>query len=279
VVGLAWSGAADHVAVDDTGLTLQRALAAFAVARGLNGVISVAQGTELAIQPVGVGVSVTAGEILDPLNDLVEDFSWLALAASVSLGAQLLLSEVMVNLWTNALLTAAALAALAALWLPPAAVPGPGATARALAWRSFVLLAFVRFLFTAIALTTAWADQAVLAERQQAALQEIELTQARIEALQDSAPAPTPPAEAEASVLERFGAFFDDRRQALNVRAQLDALTARVEDAVEQIVQLIVVFLVQTVLVPVAALVLSVWAFRWLWRWSWQPARRPVPPL
>ncbi|MBT8449478.1 MAG: hypothetical protein KJO69_07305, partial [Gammaproteobacteria bacterium] len=51
---------------------IKRALTTYAIARGLNGVISVAQGTEVAIQPVGVGVTFTPGQILDPINDLIE---------------------------------------------------------------------------------------------------------------------------------------------------------------------------------------------------------------
>ena len=45
------------------------------------------------MQPVGVGVTLTIGEVLDPLNDLVERFAWLALVASVSLGLQMTLGE------------------------------------------------------------------------------------------------------------------------------------------------------------------------------------------
>ena len=50
----------------------QRALITFALARTINGVISVVQGTEVALQPAGVGVTLTPGEILDPVNDLIE---------------------------------------------------------------------------------------------------------------------------------------------------------------------------------------------------------------
>lgn len=53
----------------------QRALVTFALARTLNGVISAVQGTEVAIQPAGVGVTLTPGQMLDPVNDLVERFS------------------------------------------------------------------------------------------------------------------------------------------------------------------------------------------------------------
>ena len=46
---------------------------------------------------VVVGVVLTAGEILDPLNDLVERFSWIVLLAASSLALQLLLGEVVMT--------------------------------------------------------------------------------------------------------------------------------------------------------------------------------------
>jgi hypothetical protein len=247
---------------------LKRALAAFAVARALNGVISVAQGTELAVQPVGVGVTLTVGEVLDPLNDLVENFAWLALLACVSLGTQMLLAEVVGNPWMNGAVTAAAVAYLAALWWPSAG------TLRIVLMRALTLVIFARFLFALVTLATAWVDQAVLADRQEAALSRIEMTQEHIEELQQNPPEGSAAAPGSpGSVLDRLGDFLDEQRQALDVRAQLDALTTRVEDAIEEMVNLLVVFTVQTVLVPVAALLLAYWLFVWLWHWSWRGNR------
>jgi len=68
--------------------SFNRALIAFGIAKTLNGVISVAQGTEVAIQPAGIGVNLIPGQILDPVNDLIERFSWIMLASSTSLGIQ-----------------------------------------------------------------------------------------------------------------------------------------------------------------------------------------------
>ena len=65
-----------------------RALVTFAVARTLDGVISVAQGTEVAIEPGGVGVNVSAGHVLDPITDLGERFSAVILVAITSLWLQ-----------------------------------------------------------------------------------------------------------------------------------------------------------------------------------------------
>lgn len=266
----AWTQVVDRAAATDTGDTLKRALTAFAVARGLNAVISVAQGTELAVQPVGVGVTLTVGEALDPLNDLVEDFAWLALLASVSLGTQLLLADVVGNVWMNALLSVAAVGYVLALWWPG------GGGLRIVLMRAFALAVFARFLFALVSLATGWVDQAVLAERQEAALARLERTQEHIEALQERPPvAGEREADDTASMLDRLGTLLAEQRQALNLRAQLDALTERVEDAVGEIVNLLVVFTVQTILVPVAALLLAYRLFLGLWRWSWRAGGGP----
>ncbi|MEA3370244.1 MAG: hypothetical protein U9Q40_02820, partial [Campylobacterota bacterium] len=82
--------------VDESAQELQdaafeRAMVAFGLAKGLNAVISLIQGTELSFTPVGVGLNFSVGEVLDPFNDMVERFSWVMLFASVSLGIQKIL--------------------------------------------------------------------------------------------------------------------------------------------------------------------------------------------
>jgi len=73
----------DENAVVQNNELLKKAMSAFLVAKGLNAIVSVAQGTE-----VGVGFTVAVGEILDPLNDLIEKFSWIMLASTTSLAIQ-----------------------------------------------------------------------------------------------------------------------------------------------------------------------------------------------
>lgn len=265
LVGLSWTGLLDQAALTSTDVTFKRALAAFAVSRGLNGVISVAQGTEIAIQPVGVGVTLTVGQILDPLNDLVERFSWLALLACASLGTQMLLAEIMGNLWMSGALTAAVMLGLMALWWPRR-MP-----ASATLLRLCAAMVFARFLFGVVSLTTAWVDHAVLAERQEAALEQISQTQKGIESMREQ-----PLAEPDAgtsSMLDRFNEFIDEQRRAMNIEAQLQALSDRVETAINEMIKLIVIFTVQTILVPVATLWAALSAFRWSWARLWSAVR------
>ena len=73
-----------HVGDDRLEQAFSRALIGYAIARGLNGAISVAQGTEVAVQPAGIGLNFAPGEILDPINDLVERFSWIMMLAASS---------------------------------------------------------------------------------------------------------------------------------------------------------------------------------------------------
>jgi len=103
----------DRYAEQEYESLFQRALITFALARTLNGLISAVQGTELALQPAGVGVTLTPGEVLDPVNDLVERFSWIMLGATLSLGVQQVLLD-MGQWWGMRLLVA--LLGLAWLW-------------------------------------------------------------------------------------------------------------------------------------------------------------------
>jgi hypothetical protein len=258
-VALSWSGIMERTADDRLQPTLQRALVTAALARGLNGVISVAQGTEIAISPVGVGVTIAAGEILDPLNDLIEQFSWLALAASASLGAQLLLTQIFAEPAVNMVLTGVVTIYLLVLWWPR---PLP-----AFAWllRAAAFLIFIRFLFTMITLSVGLVDHWVLQERQETALAELTMATEQIEQLEE---VPAPALDSEPSILERFESALDSSRQELDIEAQISSLQSSVESSISQLIELIVVFVVQTLLLPLLAFYIAVGSFKWFWRWS-----------
>ena len=125
MLALVLSGSLDRAGYEQTEAGFKRALLVFAVSRGLNGVISVAQGTEVAVEPVGIGVNFKPGEILDPINDLVERFAWVMLASSAFFGGQQVLLEVMASRLCT-LLTIAAVGVLLWTVLRPARRLGAG---------------------------------------------------------------------------------------------------------------------------------------------------------
>ncbi len=259
LVGLSWSGLLERDADARLATVLERALITAAIARGLNGVISVAQGTEIAVQPIGVGVTITVGEILDPLNDLVERFSWLALIASASLGTQLLLTDIAAEPVISAGVSILAAGFLILLWWP-----GAG---RAAGWlmRALALALMVRFLFTVVSLTVGWVDAWVLEQRQQTALAELTLAKDDIEALKTAPEIPEP--GTESSIRQRFSDLVDEGRQLLDLEAQIGALESRAESAIEHLLSLTVLFLVQTLLVPIGAFWLAISGFQAFFRW------------
>ena len=88
---LAGSGTLDTRAQASADRVFQQALLTFAAARTLDAAVSLAEGTEIALQPAGVGVTVSAGEILEPIDHMVEQFSSVMLISTTSLGVQSLM--------------------------------------------------------------------------------------------------------------------------------------------------------------------------------------------
>ena len=76
--------------------SIQAATIAYATARGVNAVVSVIKASELDLSPAGVGVTIAAGQILDPIDDMTERLSSVLVAAIASLGIQKLGFEISV---------------------------------------------------------------------------------------------------------------------------------------------------------------------------------------
>ena len=118
LVVFAFTPFADRAGAKNLDGALARGFATIVVVKGLNGIISVIQDLDLTITPMGVGVQVGAGEILDPINDLLEDFSTVLMYAVASLGMQKVLLAVGGAWGVKLLLLASALLLLLGLWWP-----------------------------------------------------------------------------------------------------------------------------------------------------------------
>ena len=249
-VAAALSGVVDSASRDYGEQAFKRALLTFAVARTLNGVISVAQGTEVAIEPAGVGVNFTVGQVLDPINDLVERFSAVMLVATSSLGLQNVLLRISGWWGLSLLLASAAVLVVAALWWPRFISERAG-----MALVKVLLIAvFVRFAVPVLVMGSNLVFDGFLSAEQAAATSALEATRVEIEALNE----PTEPATPQdQSLVERLGSVLDDSLQSMDVSARLNALKERVSNASEHIINLIVIFVLQTIILPL----LFVWAF------------------
>ena len=246
LVACAWLAPMDPPAMQRVDDGLKRALVSFATARALNGLISVAQGTELSLQPAGVGATFAPGQLLDPVNDLVERFSDLMLGASVLFGAQKVLLGVGSYWPISALLTLVALV-WTGLWLRRRNI-APWLS------RLLVLLVVLRFAVPAVTLGTDLVWQNFLAEDYRVSQQAIDATSSDA-AGSDAASQPEPAAQ---GVLEQMRRWFSHNT---DVRARFNELQQTLEKAIEHLIRLMVVFVLQTLVVPAVLM----WA---LWSWT-----------
>ena len=266
LVTACWSGTLERIAQGEAEAALGRVIVAFGLARTLNGAISVAQGTEIALQPAGIGVTLTAGEVLDPLNDLVERFSILALTATISLQGQILLSELLSTNWVNLILSACV-----GLYLLTALLP-PLRPYEKLAARVTSLVLFTRLIFVVVMFSANWLGNLTLTERHTAAVAELTQTREQISAINQETELPT--TDSNGSILERMSDFFAEQRDSLDIGNRLQAVLDRAEQAVSHIVTLSVLFLLQYVALPIGAFWLSSVCVRTAWAIWW---RTPGP--
>jgi len=239
LVACSWLAPLDSTATQQADAGLKRALLSFATARALNAAISVAQGTEIAVQPGGMGVVLSPGQVLDPVNDLVEQFSNVMLAASVAFGVQKMLIS-MAGYWLISLLISGAALCWAWFHFHQQVLP---------AWlaRTLVVLLMVRFAVPAVTIGSDLLFEKFLVGDYDASQQVISAAPAQVARL--DAPQPLP--AGEQGLLDRIKGWWG---QDLEVKARFDALQQAAEQATEHIITLIVVFLLQTVVIPLLLL-------------------------
>lgn len=96
--------------------SFDRAIYSFALAKGLNAIISVLQSSEVNLS-FFVGATIGIGQVLDPINDLVERFSMIMLISSVSLGVQHLLLLMGKSMFVKVLLLLSAVIVIIGIWV------------------------------------------------------------------------------------------------------------------------------------------------------------------
>lgn len=238
-ITFSWIPALDSAATQQVNAGLKRALISFGTARALNAVISVAQGTEFAIEPAGIGLAFKIGEVLDPVNDLVEQFSTLMLVASVSFGIQKVLITIGAHWLISMLLTLVALAWTVVRFRknpPPAWLSG-----------MLVMLLMLRF---AIPVTTTGTDmlfRKFLANDYQSSQQVLDTASGQLGRLSQ----PAPVTGEALGMMDKLRGWWS---QEGNTKSRFESLKKAAEQMIDHIIRLIVIFFLQTLVFPVLLL-------------------------
>ncbi len=246
----AGTGHLDTLGEDEAEKAFQRALVTFAVARTLNGVISVAQGTEVAIEPAGVGVNFSVGQILDPVNDLIERFSSVMLIATSALGLQNILLNISKWWGVSLFLLLSIVLLLVSLWSPTAS------RWNKVGLRLVLVAVAVRFALPLIIIGTSLVFDTFLEQEHSAATRALEATTVEVSEISEQSRPPQP--AADQSLRDKIGSFLDDSLDRVNVTEKLEQFRDRLSNASEHIINLIVIFVLQTIIVPVLFLYLLV---------------------
>lgn len=238
ILALSWTSPIDAISTGQVDAGLKRALVTFATARMLNAVISVAQGTDVAIEPAGIGVKFAPGEILDPINDLVEQFSTLMLFASIAFGIQKILITLGGHWVVSATLSAAVV--LWSVWhLSGRHIPE---------WCTKLLLITLVLRF-AVPLVTVGSNELF----QQFLANDYEQSQAVLASgaadARDTAALEVQP-QKDRSLLDGWKEMVPN----INVKERLAHVKDSAEQWTEKMINLMVVFLLQTLIFPLLLL-------------------------
>lgn len=157
VIAASWSRSLDDYSDNYIDDSIIQAGSSYAIARGINGIVSVLQTSTIEAE-VGVGASIEIGEILDPINDLIERFSSVMSMALGSLVLQKILLVISEHSIFKVTMTILGIIVSIALVLGK-----PSATA--FASRLFAILFFVRFSLVFVVALNSVVDDMFISEK------------------------------------------------------------------------------------------------------------------
>ena len=274
LVAVSSTNVVDNISTKQLDRAFERSITVFAIARGLNGLISVVQGTEVYATPAGVGVNFAVGQILDPLNDMVERFSLVMLLSSVSLGVQEVILQLGKTELIQYLLALGAAVLIAMLWVKDIWHK----QSFNLLFKAFIILSFLRFVVPIIVLFNALIFTYALEPKYEQAKTALEITelesqsiiknldinrqrQVKVQNYQNK------------TVWEKANLYFEKTLKSFDLKQRLRDLQYKFQhllkelkdkfnNAITYMLSLITIFIIESILMPLFAL----WVFMRLFR-------------
>ena len=252
----------DSISLEHTENGLKRALVTYGVARGLNGVISVVQGTEVAIEPVGVGLTFTPGQILDPLNDLIERFSWIVLVSGTSFGVQRILLELTAFQVFSIFVAVITFIAIILLWFENKV----STNIKHNIYKAAIIFLIIRFSVPIVAITSENLYQYFLEPRYQASSHELMVSTERLRDMHSETNKEANPAleQKDKSLLDSARDFYRSATNKVNIQQHIDDFKNAAETISEHAMNLIVIFFFQTILLPLTLIWLIIQLIKWV---------------
>lgn len=243
VVAVSWSGYIDRQTENYVNRATVQALAAFATARVLNAGITVAKSVQ-----VGALVSVQPLEILDPVHDLVEQYSAIMKLAIGSLVIQKVMLELVATGFFKILLSLMAVLLMVSILISK----GYFST---MIFRFFLLACLVRFLLILAVGLNGLVDEVYVNKKTQQNMTELEILSQDVDDLTASE------MPGEASWQSDIAAKLSAAKDLLN----LENMKNKVEVAVPAMLNLMALFILKTLILPLLFLWVLLRGFRSIW--------------
>ncbi len=245
--------------IDDAGheyfnKAIKNAGTTYLIARGINGVISVIQDGEIMVSPAGVGASISPGEILDPLNDLIEQFSDIMLLATASLGIQKLLLVFSAWWLFKSAVLLSLIAVLAGFFLKSRHFASK--LNNPIFYKILIILLSIRFIIPFIVVSNGIFESIFLSDRLNDKIEKIQL----VENL-----------AAEIDGNEEEG-WFRNLVNKTQIKEKTTLIKEKLSNSVDNIIDLIALFMIQTVLFPISFLYLALKLAKFLFVYDFSQA-------
>jgi len=253
LVLISWTGILDRFSYGYLDGSFGNASALYILTRSINGVVSMLQTTT-----VGIGVaSISVGELLDPINDIVERFSDLIVIAIGSIVTQKILLTVISSLFFKVLLTISGLVLIASIYIKEAPF------IQVLS-RGFIFLVFLRLSLSLMVLLSYTVDKYYLDEQ-------IRYNKVQVGGLHDDLKKVQKDTSEDNNITSESNGIIDGMSNTISgitslfKSANVATIKAKLDKKVDNILDLLILIAIQTLLLPILFMYLLVKAFKLSW--------------
>ncbi len=212
--------------------TLKKTSVSFLAARGVNAIVSLIQsidtGGSAKVFGTGVSGNISPGQILDPLNDMVERFSWVMLASSISIGIQMFFMKILPWLCSKYLIPLSFIIMIIVLW--------SNKSINSKLYRSAIKLILIAIILRFFIPTMAYTNEIVysyaLEDKYSTSIKYIK-KQEKMSKVED-----------KESILDKIK----------NLKSKIAYLQEKANKLFEHLIDLLIVFVIQTIILPLVTL-------------------------
>lgn len=246
VLSIGFFRVVDDVTHESVDASLKSATLSFATARALDAGITVAQSTEVNFF---VG-TVTIGELLNPISDLVDKFAWVMLLAMTSLGIQKFILVLMSSGFINVILMLSGVVWFITLWFRSCSKFSGSAL------KYFKLVVFIRFAVVITLILNIFVDRVFIKDEVASANENVsslvELVDPdKMQTLSKQLAEQEQLPEEESSVIDSMKAKWQNVKDStLNPAQKIADVNEKVESSVANFVHLMTLFLLKTLFIP-----------------------------